>query len=641
MDTEPTIKTQQELAQEPRSNSKQEQKPKQKSGLSRIFELAHKRRGLILASGVLSSLAALCSFVPFVAVFLVLREVIAVYPDFTLLDGPKVMGYGWLAFGGLAANVVCYLSASLCAHVAAFDTLYDTKAAFMEHVTKIPLGYHITIGSGRLRKIMDDDIEKMETFIAHQFPDLVASVTAPVFMLVLLFVFDWRFGLCALVAVLLAFMVQFSLMGKDSALLSAKLQETQADMASASVEYVRGMPVLKGFGQTERSFKRLYQSIKAYSGFMLEYTFKWRNGTCAFNAIINNVYLVLLPVGILIGMNTGDYAGYAMSFIFYLLFVPSISSTLSKVVYVSSGLMRISNGVAALDAIFAIPEISQEDRRQLGGEVSSGHKLKSHDIAFNQVSFSYANDQGERVPALQKVSFLAPEGKLTAIVGPSGGGKSTIAHLIPRFWDVEEGSISLGGTDIRGFALEELMDQVSFVFQDSSLFKQSVKENIRMDCKQLGDNEIISAAKKAQCHDFIMALPEGYDTLVGAEGTHFSGGEKQRIAIARAIAKDAPVIVLDEATAFADPENEYLIQQALSELTKNKTVIMIAHRLSTIRQADSIVVVDEGRVAQQGTHDELIRSGGLYAQLWKAYTASVGWKITRRNKMENQEVSHG
>lgn len=586
-----------------------------KKGIPRILELAAPKKGMLVLSGVLSSLAAAASFVPFIAIYLIIRQVLQVYPDFTNLDTGAVVRYGWLALGGILANVVLYFSGSLLAHAAAFGTLYQLKVDFVRHLTHIPLGWHLNIGSGRMRKIMDEDIEKIETFLAHQFPDLVASITAPVMMLVLLFVIDWRFGLASLCALLLAFLIQFTLMGKDGAALSARLQETQGDMTNATVEYIRGMPVLKAFGQTEKSFTQLYRSIKNYTQFMLEYTFKWENGTCAFNTIINNVYLLLLPVGIFIGMGSGDYAAYALSFLFYLLFAPSVAGVMSKIMYVSSTSMRIGEGVAAFDRIMAIPPL-----REAADPVSPA----GQDIVFEDVGFSYSS-KGER--ALCHVSFTAAAGKVTAIVGPSGGGKSTIAHLIPRFWDVDEGAITLGGVDVRQISFAGLMQRVSFVFQDNYLFQQSVRDNIRMGRPGLADAEVIAAAKAAQCHTFIESLPMGYDTVVGSAGVHFSGGEKQRIAIAQ----NAPVLVLDEATAFADPENEHLIQKAFSELMRNKTVIMIAHRLSTIQNADHIVVMENGAVRQQGRHPQLLQEeNSLYARMWDNYQKAMGWSIAEK-----------
>lgn len=512
-------------------------------------------------------------------------------------------------------DVICYLGSSIFAHIAAFDTQYTLKSNFTKHLASIPLGFHLTIGSGRFRKVIDEDIEKIESFLAHQFPDIVASFTAPVVMLIVLFVFDWRFGLASLIAIIVAFILQMMTFGAAGPELMTEMQKTMADMNSASIEYVRGMPVLKAFGQTAHSFKQLYTAIKSYTKFMLTYTMKWENYTSAFMAVINNIYLFILPVGILIGKNTDDYTSFVLVFVFYLLFVPSIASILNKLMYVASSSMRISGGVANLDNMMALPKLL---------ESPDSKAPKGNEVQFQNVSFSYNN---ETDMALNNVTFSAKSGKITAIVGPSGSGKSTIAHLIPRFWDINDGAITIGDTDIRKMSNDELMNHISFVFQDVYLFGQSIKDNISIGNPSATEEQIQNAAKAAQCHEFILKLPWGYDTVIGEEGVHLSGGEKQRIAIARAIIKNSPILVLDEATAFADPENEQLIQEALSHLIKEKTVIMIAHRLGTITGADKIIVMDNGKIAEEGSHDELLLKKGLYHQMWQNYTKSLTWNL--------------
>ncbi len=593
---------------------------KPKTGIARIFELAADRKGLLVVSGALSVLAAIASFVPYFAVYFMIRDVVAIYPDFSLLDRQMFIGYGLLALAGIAADVLCYFAASIFAHIAAFGTQYKLKSSFTKHLAKIPLGYHLTFGSGRFRKVIDEDIEKIETFLAHSYPDIVASFTAPLVMIIVLFGFDWRFGLAAMAAVVIALITQMMTFGAAGPELMEKMQRAMADMTGASVEYVRGMPVLKAFGQTAGSFKQLSGSIKAYTKFMLTYTLKWENYTAAFQTIINNIYLFILLVGILIGPGTQDYASFALTFIFYLLFVPSMASVLQKLMYVASSSMRIAGGIASFDAMMNLPELVPPAVPQ---------SCNGTEVSFHEVSFAYNETDGE---ALSKVGFIAKVGEVTAIVGPSGSGKSTIAHLIPRFWDVCGGSVSIGGVDIRQMREEELMKQVSFVFQDVFLFGQSIRENIRMGCPGASDEEVLSAAKAAQCDEFIKRLPKGYDTVIGEDGVHLSGGERQRVAIARAIAQNAPVLVLDEATAFSDPENEHLIQQALTELMKGKTVIMIAHRLNTVRGAQKIVVMEGGAVAEEGTHDLLLKQNGVYARMWKSYSANTEWQAGGRKE---------
>lgn len=517
-----------------------------KTGLARCLELASNKKGLVFLSAILSSLAAIQSFIPYIAVFFIIRSIIQVYPDLGALNMDTVMTYGWMALAGIIANILLYFLAIFCSHMAAFGTLYELKIRFAEHITKIPLGYHLTIGSGRLRKIMDENIESVEGFIAHQFPDFVASVTAPIVMVIILLAIDWRFGLASLVGIILAFIVQF--MGYGSGAMKenmGKYQVALEEMNNASVEYVRGMPVVKAFNQTAFSFQRLKDAIGSYTEWVLKFSLGWQNCMPAFTTIINNIYLILVPVGILIGSQGADYRSFSMTFIFYLLFVPAVAGILNKIMYVSESFMQINGNVARMDEIFNIPALPE----RLGTQ-----KPKNNSVVFENVSFSYTGKEEEM--AIDEVSFSANQGQITAIVGPSGSGKSTIANLISRFWEVSKGRVKIGGTDIQEMSHAELMNHVSFVFQDTFLFKQSILDNIRMGNPGASEEEVIKAAKAARCHDFISKLPNGYHTVIGTKGIHLSGGERQRIAIARAIIKNAPILVLDEATAFSDPENE-------------------------------------------------------------------------------------
>lgn len=599
------------------ANSKTKQ-PKPKSGLARCMELASDRKGLIFLSAILSSLAAIASFIPYIAVYFMIRTIIGVYPNLEQLDMSIVLNYGWLALAGIVANILLYFWAIFSSHMAAFGTLYELKVLFANHITKIPLGYHLTIGSGRLRKIMDENIESVEGFIAHQFPDFVASVTAPIVMVVILFTVDWRFGLASLAGIILAFIAEF--IGYGSGAMKenmGKYQTALEEMNNVSVEYVRGMPVVKAFNQTASSFRKLKDAISGYTEWVLKFSLGWQNCMPAFTTIINNIYLILIPVGVLIGANTSDFSGFAMSLIFYLLFVPAIAGVLNKIMYISESFIQINGNVARMDEILTIPEMAETDHPKTP---------VNDDIEFNNVSFSYTGSADEN--ALENVSFSAKQGQITAIVGPSGGGKSTIANLISHFWDVSSGSITIGGVDVRDMAENDLMRHVSFVFQDIFLFKQSILDNIRMGNPQASEEQAVAAAKAAQCHDFISRLPKGYHTVVGTKGVHLSGGERQRIAIARAIIKNSPIIVLDEATAFSDPENEYLIQKAFEKLMQGKTVIIIAHRLSTIRNADHIIVIEKGHLIEEGKHDDLVADGGRYAKMWNHYTEAIDWKIS-------------
>ncbi|WP_312431382.1 ABC transporter ATP-binding protein [Lacrimispora sp.] len=592
---------------------------KPKTGMARLMELAATKKPLMVSSVILSALASVASFVPYIAIYFVVREVMGVFPDFKNLDLQRTVGFGWLAFGGILLNVLLYFAALMCSHLAAFGTLYELKVNFASHLAGLPLGFHMLVGSGKLRKIMDENIEKIEGFIAHQLPDLVASFVAPVVMFIILLAVDWRFGLAAVAGIAIAFTIQIKAYGNDGAkTMMANYQNALEDMNNASVEYVRGITVVKAFKQTVFSFRRMHSSIKEYTRMVIPYTMSWENYMSAFQTVINNIYLFLIPVGILIGLHTTDYPGYAATFIFYLIFVPSIASVLMKIMYVSTSGMQIIGGVERMDEILNTPPLKNPQRPK---------EISSHEIVFENVSFSYT---GQEAQAISDISFRAEENQITAIVGPSGGGKSTIAHLIPRFFDVTEGRIKIGGIDVRDMRNEYLMEKVSFVFQDVFLFKQSIMDNIRLGNQSATDAQVIAAAKAAQCHEFIEKLPEKYHTVIGAKGVHLSGGEQQRIAIARAIVKDAPIVLLDEATAFSDPENEHLIQQAFQKLMHGKTVIMIAHRLSTIRSADKIIVVDKGCLMEQGRHDELLEKRGKYSDMWNVYTKALDWKMDRK-----------
>ncbi len=597
---------------------KESQESKLKKGLPRLMELAMTQKAPMVGGMILSALATIASFLPYLAIYFIIQEIVGAYPDFDTLDVPKVLGFGGLALGGVLLNVLLYTASVALSHIAAYGTLYQCKINYVSHITKLPLGYHLKMGSGKLRKIMDDNIESLEGFIAHDLPNMISAFVAPVVMLVLVFAVDWRFGLAAFVGIIFSFLIYGITSGGDKTKkLMEDYQTSLEDMSNASVEYIRGIAVVKAFRQTAFSFKRLYDSIKNYTKTVIPYSLSQELMTAALSAALNGIYLFLIPVGIWIGSSTNDYPAFAASFLFYLIFVPVIASVLMKMIYASVNAMQVGNAVERFDQILAEPEIPEKN---------TFAKPSVYDVVYDHVTFSYTEDN--EAAALQSVSFTAPQGKITAIVGPSGGGKSTIASLLPRFYDVEQGAIRIGGTDIRDMSTGDLMDTVSFVFQDNFLFKQSILENIRMGRPGATEEEVVAAAKAARCHEFITELPQGYQTVFGKNGVKLSGGQIQRIAIARAIVKNAPVLVLDEATSFSDPENEHFIQQALSELVKGKTVIMIAHRLSTVRNADQILVVDHGRIVQSGVHDELVSKEGRYQDLWNNYTKALTWKFS-------------
>lgn len=818
-------------------------KPKQnkpKTGLARCLELASNKKGLVFLSAILSSLAAIASFVPYIAVYFIISSILKVYPNLELLDMSKVMNYGWIALAGIIANILLYFLAIFSSHMAAFGTLYELKLHFAEHITKIPLGYHLTIGSGRLRKIMDENIESIEGFIAHQFPDFVASVTAPIVMVIILLAIDWRFGIASLVGIVLAFVVQFSGFGSGAMKENmGKYQIALEDMNNASVEYVRGMPVVKAFNQTASSFARLEHAIKEYTEWVLKFSLGWQNYMPAFTTIINNIYLVIVPVGILLGANAQDYKSFTMTFIFYLLFVPAIAGILNKIMYISESFMQIDGNVARMDEIFNIPVLPQ---------TTSPKKTQKDDVVFDNVSFTYTgkkeemsdcssmesmlsstippliangitvtltcillaffdwrlalcmyitlpvafliiwlsknyqkklferqvqakldassqvqeylegmkiikscNLSGSHFSALNKallsmkkiavkvemicgvfmssasmilqagigivifvgtmllvkgeiellpllmfflmvtriygpilailsqlttllnlnvvtermrtllstsvmqgndkeiencdielehvtfryntkdvikdVTCKIPQGSITALVGSSGSGKSTISKLIARFWDIQKGTIRVGGKDIRTMEPESLMRKMAFVFQDVTLFNDTVFNNISIGNPNATEEEVMAAAKAAYCDEFVRNMPDGYQTVLGENGSTLSGGERQRISIARALLKNASIIFLDEATASLDPENEVLVQKAIAQLVENKTVIMIAHRLRTVVDADQILVLDDGKLVEYGTHNELMKKKGVYQKLYHIQQESLGWTI--------------
>ncbi len=594
------------------------------SWAARVIGFTGGGRWLIYLSMALSALSSVCSFVPFVAVYLVVADVVAVYPDFAALDAARMAGLGWMALGGVAGNIGLYLAALLCAHSAAFDAEYNLKLQIVEHLGRIPLGRLEALGTGRVGKVMDESVGAIEGFLAHSLPDMAAAFTAPVAIVVLLFVFDWRFGLAAVACVVAAFGVEAA--GFSNKSITDKMRRhlvNQERMTNATVEYVRGMPVVKAFGQTAESFGRLSAAVRAYTDLALDVALFWQSLMPTFTAIINNAYLFVLPVGIALGagLSGADFRPFALDFIFYLLFVPSIAGALNKMMYISEDSMIISSHLSRIDEVLGISALPVPEP----GEARVPERF---DVELDGVSFSYGAEGEKDAPlALDGVSLSVPEGTTCALVGPSGAGKSTVASLVARFWDVSAGAVRIGGVDVRDIDPDVLMGCVSLVFQDVHLFRASMLENIRMARPDATREEVVEAARAAQADAFIRALPQGYDTVYGSEGVHLSGGEAQRVSIARAILADRPIVVLDEATAFSDPENEHLIQKAFERLMAGRTVIMIAHRLSTVAGADQIAVIDGGRVAERGQHEDLLAAHGTYARMWKRYTQALSWGI--------------
>ncbi len=592
-------------------NRPQKDREKNPYGLGWILSLAGKKKINLVISCILSVISAALSFVPYVCIYYIVRELIV---SGSLQNS---IGYVWLAFGGAVGSLVFTFLSSLLAHASAFNIVYALRMNFARHISLLPMGFHTANSTGKLRRLMDENTEKVEQFVAHQLPDMVGSLAAPVVMFVILFAFDWRMGLACLVPIILSFIaLGSSLSNPKTKEYMEKLQNYQEEMNNSAVEYVRGISVVKAFNQTAFSFRRFHEVIQKYKECAILYTYAARNSYCFFILLINSVFLFLLPVGILIGTAAADYQAFAVTFLFYLILSMGIAGPINKLMYVFTQGTMVMVSVGRLAEIFSMPT------QETAGNVTA---FSGSAVSFEDVCFSYNENDKEGV--LHDVSFTAAEGEITALVGPSGSGKTTIAQLIPRFWDVGSGRICIGGQDITTVNNDALMQQISFVFQDVFLFHKSVMENIKIGCGNASDEEAIAAAKAAQCHEFIERLPNGYHTILGSKGAYLSGGEQQRVVIARAILKDAPIVVLDEATSFADPENEQKIQQALEKLMKDKTVIVIAHRLSTIQNADKILVVEDGRIMEQGVHETLLTQGGRYKHMWDAYSGALTWKL--------------
>lgn len=596
---------------------------KKKSDLAVLLGYAGNYKALTFLGLTLSGIAMVLGMLPYICVWLVARDLIAVAPDWA--KASEVGKYGWWAFGFAIAGIAVYFFALMCTHLAAFRTASNIRKQGMAHLMKTPLGFFDSNASGLLRNRLDGAASETETLLAHNLADIVGSVTMFIGMIVIMVAFDWRMGVACLLAAVCSILAMFTMMGGKNAKMMQEYQTAQDYMSKAGTEYVRGIPVVKVFQQTVYSFRAFRDAIEDYSQKAESYTM----GVCQVPQSINltateGAFIFMVPVAVLIApkaLESGNFAGFVTDFAFYAVFSAIVSTALARIMFAANGMMLASTALGRISQVMSAPVLKVTDHPQ---------EPKDNSIEFKDVSFVY---DGADIPAIDHVSFRAEPGQTIALVGPSGGGKTTAASLIPRFWDVTGGSVLVGGVDVREMDPHVLMDRIAFVFQNNRLFKTSIFENVRAARPDASREEVQRALSAARCDDILEKLPKGMDTVIGTEGTYLSGGEQQRIALARAILKDAPIVVLDEATAFADPENEFLIQKAFAELTRGRTVIMIAHRLSTVVRADKIIVLDHGRAMEEGTHETLQQANGMYSRMWADYNRAVKWRISAGEAM--------
>ena len=585
-----------------------------KNKFIRLLNYSGNYKYLTIIGMFLSALSAICLLVPFIYIWDVVNALLAVAPDFTKAQNLDVYAINAFTFAilGITLNFFCLMGT----HLSAFKNEKNMKDAAINHLLKLPLGYFSNHTSGGLRKIIDYSTAKTEVFLAHQLFDLTGAIVTPIIFLILLFSFDWLLGLICLIPIILCFVFMYPMFSKESRNSMEKYEKYLEEMNGEAVEYVRGIPVTKAFQQSIYSFKNFINAIKNYGKFSAEYSMSTHIPMTAFTVSINGFFALLIPAGILLAGSVVDVKFFA-NFMFYIIFTPICAVMMMKIMTVSQDWMLAS---CALDSIEAIL-----NENPLVDPINP-QKPKNHSIEFEGVYFDYENADGDE-HILNDVNLKINENETVALVGPSGGGKTTIASLIPRFWDVNQGSIKVGDVDVRSISTKELMKNISFVFQNTTLFKDSIYNNVAIGRKGASRDDVKKALSLTQCDDIIDELPDGINTVIGSEGTYLSGGQQQRIALARAVLKDAPIIILDEATALADPENEYLIQKAISEITKDKTVIMIAHRLSSVKNVDKIYVVENGRIVEEGNHHTLIDSGGIYSRMWDEFNQSIQWKV--------------
>ena len=586
---------------------------KKQSNLSRLLGYAGRYRYLSYASWGLSAASALLALIPYVYIWRVMKQVMETAPGF---EGAQNLTHdGWMAVLFAVIAMLVYIAGLMCSHMGAFRIATNLRIAAMEHIVRLPLGAAESFGSGKLRKIVNESSAATETYLAHQLPGRAGAIATPCGLLALLIAFDWRLGLLSLVPVILGFLIMMAMTGPRMQQKMKEYQNALDDMSNEAVEYVRGIPVVKTFGQTIFSFKKFKGSIDRYQKWVIAYTKELRTPMMLYTAAINGVFAFLIG-GALWITRQGVTTEFLLNLIFYIIITPIISVTLTKIMFQSENAMIVDDALQRIDSVLNLKPLKEPQRPQLPKDAS---------ITLRHVRFSYDG----KTDAIRDVSLHIPAGQRVALVGPSGGGKTTLANLISRFFDPQSGTVEIGGVDVREIPKEALMDTVSFVFQHSRLIKASILDNVRMGRPDASREEIMAALEHAQCADILEKLPQGVDTVVGAKGVYLSGGEQQRIAIARVMLKNAPVIILDEATAFADPDNEAKVQAAFSNLSKGKTVIMIAHRLSTVKDVDTLYVVKDGVIAESGTSRELLEQDGIFSKMWKDYRHSVQWKVSK------------
>ena len=586
---------------------------KKQSDLSRLMGYAGNYRYFTYASWVLSAVSALVALVPFVYIWKILQDVLNAAPDYA--QAVNIPHYGWMAVLFAVLAYLIYIAALMCSHLSAFRVATNLRLEVSEHLATLPLGFTETFGSGKLRKIIHESTGAAETFLAHQLPDKYNAMATPIGLLVLLLVFDWRLGLLSLVPVALGFVIMSAMTGRRMADKMRQYGNALESMSNEAVEYVRGIPVVKTFGQSVFSFKKFKATIDEYEKWVIAYTKELRMPMMLYTAAINGVFAFLIVGGLLFTRN-GVTSEFLLNLLFYIIITPVISLTLTRIMYMSENELVVADALARVDSVLDAEPVPENDHPRHPKDAS---------VSLKDVHFSYDG----KTDVIKGVSLKIQPGQMVAFVGPSGGGKSTLANLICRFFDVQSGSVRVGGADVRDIPKEELMDTISFVFQNSRLLKGSILDNVRLGRAQATEAEVLAALKAAQCMDIVEKFPEGIHTVIGTKGVYLSGGEQQRIAIARAMLKNAPILLLDEATAFADPDNEAKVQAAFAQLAKGKTVLMIAHRLSTVANADCIYVVQDGQIVESGTKDELCAQNGLFARMWQDYQASVQWKVAK------------